>query len=29
MKKWYIVLLIMMCGMLLISCGNEEKAREE
>lgn len=29
MKKWYIVLLIMMCGMLLISCGNEEKAKEK
>ena len=28
MKKWYIVLLVMMCGMFLISCGNKEKAQE-
>lgn len=29
MKKWYIVLLVMMCGMFLISCGNKEKAKEK
>lgn len=29
MKKWYIVLLVMICGMFLISCGNKEKAKEK
>ena len=29
MKKWYILLLVMMCGMFLISCGNKEKAKEK
>lgn len=29
MKKWYVALLVMMCGMFLISCGNKEKAKEK